>query len=78
VTLPRFWWRARKHRAAWAGPVLVDANLSQFFTDEEIPRLVAATKPQVDAVKKDPERPENRQLISTADGFAAVRPTSTS
>jgi pimeloyl-ACP methyl ester carboxylesterase len=55
-----------------SGAVLIDANLPQFFTDEEIPRLVAAAKPQVDAAKKDPEKPENRQLISTADGFAAA------
>jgi pimeloyl-ACP methyl ester carboxylesterase len=55
-----------------SGAVLVDANLPQFFTDKEIPRLVAATTPQVDAAKKDPEKPENRQLISTADGFAAA------
>ncbi|WP_328581838.1 alpha/beta fold hydrolase [Streptomyces sp. NBC_00370] len=55
-----------------SGAVLVDANLPQFFTDEEIPRLVAATQPAVDAAKKDPEKPENRQLISTAAGFAAA------
>ncbi|MCC9738394.1 alpha/beta fold hydrolase [Streptomyces sp. MNU89] len=53
-----------------SGAVLVDANLPQFFTDEEIPRLVAATQPDVDAAKKDPEKPANRQLISTAEGFA--------
>ncbi|MFD3481925.1 alpha/beta fold hydrolase [Streptomyces sp. NPDC058665] len=52
-----------------SGAVLVDANLPPFFTDEEIPRLVAANQPQVDAAKKDPDRPENRQLLSTADGF---------
>ncbi|MFJ2398711.1 alpha/beta fold hydrolase [Streptomyces sp. NPDC087843] len=55
-----------------SGAVLVDANLPQFFTDEEIPRLVAGTQPEVDAAKKDPEKPENRQLISTAEGFAAA------
>ncbi|MFF2525623.1 alpha/beta fold hydrolase [Streptomyces liangshanensis] len=55
-----------------SGAVLVDANLPQFFTDKEIPRLVAATRPEVDAAKKDPEKPENRQLIATADGFAAA------
>ena len=53
-----------------SGAVLVDANLPQFFTDQEIPRLVAATQPEVDAAKKDPDKPENRQLISTAEGFA--------
>ncbi|MFJ8753925.1 alpha/beta fold hydrolase [Streptomyces sp. NPDC102441] len=55
-----------------SGAVLVDANLPQFFTDEEIPRLVAANQPQVDAAKKDPQKPENRQLLSTAEGFAAA------
>ncbi|MET8861275.1 alpha/beta hydrolase, partial [Streptomyces sp. NPDC004579] len=36
----------------------------------EIPRLVAASQPAIDAAKKDPEKPANRQLISTAEGFA--------
>ncbi|MFF2901095.1 alpha/beta fold hydrolase [Streptomyces sp. NPDC057966] len=53
-----------------SGAVLVDANLPPFFTDEEIPRLVAASRPQVDAAKKNPDKPENRQIISTAEGFA--------
>ncbi|MFE9890660.1 alpha/beta fold hydrolase [Streptomyces scopuliridis] len=61
---------ARDNPKMLSGAVLVDANLPQFFTDEEIPRLVAASKPQVDAAKKDPDKPENRQLISTAEGFA--------
>lgn len=55
-----------------SGAVLVDANLPQFFTDEQIPRLVAAGRPAVDAAKKDPAKPENRQLIATAEGFAAA------
>jgi pimeloyl-ACP methyl ester carboxylesterase len=53
-----------------SGAVLVDANLPPFFTDEEIPRLVAASRSQVAAAKKHPGKPENRQLISTAEGFA--------
>lgn len=61
---------AKDNPAMLSGAVLVDANLPQFFTDEQIPRLVAATQPQVDAAMKDPDKPENRQLISTADGFA--------
>ncbi|MFE3270013.1 alpha/beta fold hydrolase [Streptomyces sp. NPDC059215] len=55
-----------------SGALLVDANLPPFFTDEEIPRLVAAVQPEVDAAKKDPEKPANRQLISTSEGFAAA------
>ncbi|MEH0417379.1 hypothetical protein [Streptomyces sp. B21-083] len=53
-----------------SGAVLVDANLPPFFTDEEIARLVAASRAQADAAKKDPYKPENRQLISTAEGYA--------
>ncbi|MCX4781977.1 MarR family transcriptional regulator [Streptomyces sp. NBC_01264] len=30
-----------------SGAVLIDANLPQFFTDQEIPRLVAAPQPEV-------------------------------
>ncbi|MEU1533893.1 alpha/beta fold hydrolase [Streptomyces fagopyri] len=52
-----------------SGALLVDANLPPFFTDEEIPRLVAAAQPAVAAAKKDPEKPANRQLISTSEGF---------
>ncbi|MET4923508.1 alpha/beta hydrolase [Streptomyces sp. PSRA5] len=60
---------ARDNAKMLSGAVLVDANLPPFFTDEEIPRLVAASRPQVDAAKKDPDKAENRQLISTAEGF---------
>lgn len=61
---------AKDYPAMLSGAVMVDANLPPFFTDEEIPRLVAANQPLVDAAKKDPDKPANRQLISTADGFA--------
>lgn len=52
-----------------SGSVLVDANLPPFFTDEEIARLAAASQPEVDAAKKDPDTPANRQLIQTAENF---------
>ncbi|GAA1303408.1 alpha/beta hydrolase [Streptomyces sanglieri] len=61
---------AKDNPKTLSGAVLVDANLPPFFTDEEIPRLVAASQPQVDAAKMDPDQPENRQIISTAEGFA--------
>lgn len=63
---------AEEHPKMLSGAVLVDANLPGFFTDEEIPRLVAGTQPEVDAAKKDPDKPANRQLISTAEGFGAA------
>jgi pimeloyl-ACP methyl ester carboxylesterase len=55
-----------------SGAILVDANLPPFFTDEEIARLVAFSQPDVDAAKKDPQDPANRQLISTAESFVAT------
>ncbi|MFF1835520.1 alpha/beta fold hydrolase [Streptomyces sp. NPDC058231] len=55
-----------------SGALLVDANLPPFFTDEEIARLVAFSQPQVDAAKKDPDKPQNRQLISTAESFVST------
>ncbi|WP_055627954.1 alpha/beta fold hydrolase [Streptomyces hirsutus] len=55
-----------------SGAVLVDANLPPLFTDEGIARLVAISRPQVDAAKKDPDKPQNRQLISTAESFVST------
>jgi pimeloyl-ACP methyl ester carboxylesterase len=52
-----------------SGAVLVDANLPPFFTDAENARLIAATAPQIEAVKKQPSTKENRQLIATAANF---------
>lgn len=52
-----------------AGEVLVDANVPQFFTDSEIQRLVAATAPQIEALKKRPSTKANRQLIATSENF---------
>lgn len=61
---------AKDHPKLLSGAVLVDANLPPLFTDEQIARLVAASRPQVDAAKKDPDNPQNRQLISTSESFA--------
>ena len=55
-----------------SGAVLVDANLPEFFTDEEIARVVAATTPQVDAAKAGPSTKESRQLIATAESYVPV------
>jgi pimeloyl-ACP methyl ester carboxylesterase len=63
---------AKDNPKVLSGAVLVDANLPPLFTDEEIARLVAFSQPQVDAAKKDPDTPENRQLISTAESFVAT------
>lgn len=52
-----------------SGAVLVDANLPPFFTDEQIARLVAFSEPQLVAAQEDPDDPQNRQLLSTAESF---------
>lgn len=63
---------ARENPKMLSGAVLVDANLPPLFTDEEIARLVAFSRPQVEAAKKDPDDPKNRQLISTAESFVST------
>ncbi|MFG2672888.1 alpha/beta fold hydrolase [Streptomyces sp. NPDC048445] len=60
---------AKENPRMLSGAVLVDANLPPLFTDEEIARLVAASQPQVDAAKKDPDEPRNRQLLATAENY---------
>jgi pimeloyl-ACP methyl ester carboxylesterase len=52
-----------------SGAVLVDANVPQFFTDQQTQRLIALTTPQIEALKKAPSTKANRQLIATAQDF---------
>jgi len=59
----------RANPGVLSGAVLVDANLPQFFTDTEIQRIVAASTPQIEALKKQPSTKANRQLIATAEDF---------
>jgi pimeloyl-ACP methyl ester carboxylesterase len=52
-----------------SGAVLVDANLPPFFTDAQIARIVAVNTPQIEALKKQPQTKQTRQLIATAANF---------
>ncbi|MFE9853909.1 hypothetical protein [Streptomyces sp. NPDC005780] len=52
---------AKENRKMISGAVLVDANLPPLLTDAQFARLVAFSQPQVDAAKKDPDKPQNRQ-----------------
>lgn len=63
---------AKENQKMLSGAVLVDANLPPLFTDAQIARLVAFSQPQVDAAKKDPDNPQNRQLLSTSESFVAT------
>ncbi|MFJ5837575.1 alpha/beta fold hydrolase [Streptomyces shenzhenensis] len=63
---------AKENPKMLSGAVLVDASLPPLYTDEEITRFAAATQPQVDAAKKDPDKLQNRQLISTAESYVPM------
>lgn len=52
-----------------SGAVLVDASLPQFSTDAEVARVVAATTPQIEQLKKQPSTKQSRQLIATAENY---------
>ncbi|GHH84859.1 hypothetical protein GCM10018793_50660 [Streptomyces sulfonofaciens] len=55
-----------------SGSVLVDASLPPLYTDEETARIVAAGRPAVDAARKDPSTPQNRQLIATSESYVPM------
>lgn len=63
---------AEENQTLLSGAVLVDANLPPLFTDEQIARLVAFSQPQLEAAKGDPDNPQNRQFLSTAESFVAT------
>jgi pimeloyl-ACP methyl ester carboxylesterase len=54
------------------GAVLVDASLPPLYTQEEIARLVAANKPQVDAAERDMSTRANRQLVAMAESYVPL------
>jgi pimeloyl-ACP methyl ester carboxylesterase len=63
---------AENNQTLLSGAVLVDANLPPLFTDEQIARLVAFSQPQLEAANEDPDNPQNRQFVSTAESFVAT------
>ncbi|AGL16604.1 alpha/beta fold hydrolase [Actinoplanes sp. N902-109] len=62
----------RKNPRLVSGAVLVDASLPQFSTDEQIARVVAATTPQIEALKQQPSTKQTRQLIATAANYGPM------
>ncbi|MGW4074545.1 alpha/beta fold hydrolase [Streptomyces asiaticus] len=63
---------AKENPKMLSGAVLVDASLPPLYTDEEIARIYAAGRPQVEAAKKHPDTPQNRQLIATAQSYVPM------
>ncbi|WP_299533810.1 alpha/beta fold hydrolase [uncultured Streptomyces sp.] len=60
---------AEQHPKTLSGAVLVDANLPPLFTNAQIARLVAFSEPDVEAARKAPDTPADRQLLATAESF---------
>ncbi len=59
----------REHPGWFAGAVMVDANVPQFYTDEEIARAQAMYKPMLAAAKTAPQSKSGRQLLQLAESF---------
>jgi pimeloyl-ACP methyl ester carboxylesterase len=52
-----------------AGAVLVDANVPEFFTDQEISRTMKMYAPVIKAAKAAPLTNASRQLLAVSDSF---------
>ncbi len=60
----------RRHPRWFAGAVLVDANVPDYFTDATIDAMAAEYAPAIAAARTAPSNPEARQLLALADSFA--------
>lgn len=60
----------RQHPDWFAGSVLVDANVPEFFTDREISRLTDLYAPLIAAAKASPPTNASRQLLAVSASFA--------
>lgn len=58
-----------EHPDWFSGAVMVDANVPQFYTDEEIARARAMYKPMIAAAKAAPQSKSARQLLQLAESF---------
>jgi pimeloyl-ACP methyl ester carboxylesterase len=63
----------RAHPGTVASAVLIDCDLPEFYTDDEITRIFAAEKPEIAALKTQPSTQANRQLLAVAADFVPVQ-----
>lgn len=61
---------AHQHPGWIAGAVLVDANVPEFFTDDEISRMMKMYAPIIKAAKAAPPTNASRQLLAVSASFA--------
>jgi len=59
----------QRHPQWFAGAVLVDANVPDYFTDATIAATAAEYAPAIAAARAAPSSPEARQLLDVADSF---------
>jgi pimeloyl-ACP methyl ester carboxylesterase len=59
----------RQHPDWFAGAVLVDANVPEFFDDPEIGRMIKMYAPIIKAAKANPPTNASRQLLAVAASF---------
>ena len=60
----------QRHPRWFAGAVLVDANVPDYFTDATIDATAAEYAPAIAAARTAPSNPAARQLLALADSFA--------
>lgn len=61
-----------RHPDWFAGAVMVDANVPEFYTDEMIARQVKVFAPILDQLRNAPPSPEGDQLLALAESFESV------
>jgi pimeloyl-ACP methyl ester carboxylesterase len=59
----------QRHPQWFAGAVLVDANVADYFTDATIAATAAEYAPAIAAARAAPSSPEGRQLLALSDSF---------
>jgi pimeloyl-ACP methyl ester carboxylesterase len=63
---------AEMHPDWFAGAVLVDANVPDFYTEAMIKATMAAYAPIIESLKSAPQSPANRQLVALGQSFEEV------
>jgi pimeloyl-ACP methyl ester carboxylesterase len=61
-----------RHPAWFAGGVMVDANVPEFYTDEMIARQISVYTPMLAQLRGAPSTPANRQILALVESFEPV------
>lgn len=61
-----------RHPNWFAGGVMVDANVPEFYTDEMIARQTKVYAPLIEQLRQAPPTPATRQLLALSESFETV------